>query len=135
MSFDLAKWRSNPSLRAAISILATFALILNWSALSFRALDDPSDRLDPEPGYSSAVQPLLPGNLPRLQPQTVRLESALPKQKHSGWLAAGKQDALPEDLLDFPRRRHSTAAPVAGVVTSWNRPPLAFQARAPPLTA
>jgi hypothetical protein len=135
MSFDLANWRSNPSLRAAISILATFALILNWSALSVRALDDPSDRPDPEPGYSSAVQPLLPGNLPRLQPKTVRLESALPKQKHSGWLAGGNQDVLPERQPDLPRRSLSTATPVIGAVTSWNRPPLAFQARAPPLKA
>ena len=135
MSFDLARWRSNPSLRAAISILATFALILNWSALSFQAPDRPANRPAPEPGYSSAVQPPLPGNLPRLQPQTVRLESALPKHKPSGWLVGGKQDALPQGRHDQPRRQHSTAAPVAAAVTSWDRPPLAFQARAPPLKA
>jgi hypothetical protein len=135
MGFDFATWRSAPSVRAAISILATIALILNWSVPSFRALDDPSDRPNQEPGYSSAVQPLLPGNLPRLQPQTVRLESALPKQKHSGWLAGIKQYVLPESLPDRPLGRDSTAAPIVGVVTSWNRPPLAFQARAPPLKA
>jgi hypothetical protein len=135
MSFDLAKWRRKPLLRAAISILATFALILNWSALSFRALDKPSDRPNSELGYSSAVQPLLPGNLPRLQPQTIRLESALPKHKHSGWLAGGKQDALPEGLPDQPLRSRWTVTPVAGTVSSWNRPPLAFQARAPPSKA
>ena len=135
MRFDLATWRSAPSVRAAISILATIALILNWSALSFPAHGDRSDRLDQEPGYSSSVQPLLPGNLPRLQPQTVRLESALPKQKHSGWLAGSKQYALPEGLPDRTLGRHSTAEPIVGVVTSWNRPPLALQARAPPLKA